>query len=254
MQSIICRLGGERRRRIRDCLRKEGIRLNPDADKVFVRNIEVSIDICLKQKADYGVPHRKTHNALRKVWLLSRDDDVPVGQLRALLNSLPKSAAEYLDTRARQATPRLFDPADDDFLTWVKDADRKRLTETIRVIIGDGAKLVSRSRGCGKRSKAKPEPVILGQTRGEDDGVHKGGRPRHYFQDDLVMHLAIDWANATGAKPPDGRSDHSGFGDLVHSAFQWINEPSADQALRRYWKATEGCLSPSVSRNLMSRS
>jgi len=254
MQSITFPLDCELRGRIKNCLGKEGIRLDPEADKVFARNVKFSIDNFLKQKADSSFPHRQAHNALRKIWLLSHEEDVPVGQLRALVLSLPRPTAEYLNMRAHQFTSRLLDTADGDFLTWAKDADAKELIETIRVLIGDGAKLVSRSRGCGKRSKAKPEPVIFGQTRGDYDGVHKGGRPRHDFQGDLVMHLAIDWTNATGAKPSHGRSDHLGFGDLVHCVFQWIDESFADQALRRYWRATEEGRSPSASRNLMSRS
>jgi hypothetical protein len=254
MQSISFPLDCELRSRIKDCLGKEGIRLHPEADKVFARNVKFSIDNFLKQKADSSFPHRQAHNALRKIWLLSHEDDVPIGQLRALVLSLQKPTAEYLNVRAHQFTSRLLDTAGGDFLNWAKDADAKVLIETLRLLIGDGAKLVSRSRGCGKRSKAKPEPVIFGQTRGDDDGVHKVGRPRHYFQDDLVMHLAIDWTNATAAKPSHGRSDHSGFGDLVHCAFQWVAEPSADQALRRYWRATEEGRPTSASRNLMSRS
>jgi hypothetical protein len=255
MQSITCRLDDERRWRIRDCLRKDGIRLDLEADKIYAQDVKFSIDNFLKQKAHSNPPHRKTHNALRKIWLLSHEEeDVPTGQLRALVLSLPRSTAELLNMRAHQFTPRLFDTADGDFLTWAKDANAKKLIETIRVLIGDGAKLVSRSRGCGKRSKAKPEPVIFGQTRGDANGVHEGGRPRHDFQDDLVMHLAIDWTNATGAKPLRGRSDCSGFGDLVHCVFQWVDEPSADQSLRRYWKAIEECRSPSASQNLISRS
>jgi hypothetical protein len=51
----------------------------------------------------------------------------------------------------------------------------------------------------------------------------------------LVTHLAVDWDIASGSEPSPGRSDHTGFGDLVHCVFQWVNEPSPDQALRRYW-------------------
>lgn len=53
------------------------------------------------------------------------------------------------------------------------------------------------------------------------------------------MHLVVDWTIATGAEPLPGRSDHAGFGDLVHSVFQWLHEPSPDQALRRYWNDVE---------------
>jgi hypothetical protein len=254
MQSISFPLDCELRSRIKDCLGKEGIRLDREADKVVARNVKFSIENFLKQKADSSFSHRQAHNALRKIWLLSHEEDVPVGQLRALVLSLPRPTAEYLNMRPHQFTSRLLDTAGGDFLNWAKDAGAEELIETIHVLIGDGAKLVSRSRGCGKRSKAKPEPVIFGQTRGDDDGVHKGGRPRHDCQGNLVMYLAIDWTDATGAKPSHGRSDHTGFGDLVHCVFQWLDEPSADQALRRYWEAAEQSGSLPASGNLMSRS
>src|SRR5271156_6054441 len=56
-------------------------------------------------------------------------------------------------------------------------------------------------------------------------------------QDRLVMHLAIDWTIVSGAKLSPGRSDRTGFGDIVHSVFQWLDEAAPDQALRRYWQA-----------------
>jgi hypothetical protein len=50
------------------------------------------------------------------------------------------------------------------------------------------------------------------------------------------MHLAIDWCRATGQPPDQGRSDATGFGELVHSVFDWLGELGATQALRRYWR------------------
>jgi hypothetical protein len=53
----------------------------------------------------------------------------------------------------------------------------------------------------------------------------------------LVMSLALNWLHATEQALTSGRSDRSGFGDLVHSVFQWIGLPdgSAAYALRQYW-------------------
>jgi hypothetical protein len=51
----------------------------------------------------------------------------------------------------------------------------------------------------------------------------------------LIRNLALDWIRATVCEPSPGRSDQSGFGDLVHSVFQWLDEPAPDQALRRHW-------------------
>ena len=79
------------------------------------------------------------------------------------------------------------------------------------------------------------------------DGTNSGGRPSHDARGSLVMHLAIDWAIATGAQPLPGRSDHTGFGDLVHCVFDWVHEPSPDQALRRYWKEVEKSRSRSAA-------
>ena len=126
-----------------------------------------------------------------------------------------------------------------DSLTWAKDADATRLVEMIRIHSGVGARLVSRSRGRGKRSRARLEPVIFGQARGDGGGVNTGGRPSQDARDTLVMHLTVDWTIATGTEPLPGRSDHAGFGDLVHTVFQWLHEPSPDQALRRYWNEVE---------------
>jgi hypothetical protein len=81
--------------------------------------------------------------------------------------------------------------------------------------------------------------VIFGQARGDGGGVNTGGRPSQDARDTLVMHLAVDWTIAADAEPLPGRSDHAGFGDLVHSVFQWLHEPSPDQALRRYWNDVE---------------
>ena len=133
----------------------------------------------------------------------------------------------------------LVEPAHGSFLSWAKHADAEGLVNMIRVCGADGAELVSRSRGGGRRSEPRMEPLIFGHVRGAIDNDIKGGRPRHSPQDDLVMHLAIDWSIATGATPSPGRSDHRGFGDLVHCVFQWLEEPSPDQALRRYWKVVK---------------
>lgn len=53
------------------------------------------------------------------------------------------------------------------------------------------------------------------------------------------MHLAMDWLRASGETPKPGRSDGTGFGDLVHSVFQWLSLPkgSAPYVLRQYWAA-----------------
>jgi hypothetical protein len=79
--------------------------------------------------------------------------------------------------------------------------------------------------------------MIVGEVRGAGAVRHRGGRPKNAAYQDLVMHLAMDWLRATGNAPKPGRSDSTGFGDLVHSLVQWLSLPegSAAHALRQYW-------------------
>ena len=236
-QSFVFRLDDEHRSRISDCVRKDGIQLNYQGIIDFAHNIETSIVTFLKAKANTRGSYRQARDALRDLWRLSHeaDDDISVRLLRARLPCLPKLALDYLDMRARLTSPELFDSVDFAFLAWAEKADAEKLVEMIHRLSADGARLVSRRRGRGKRSRASLEPLIWGQARGAGESVSKGGRPSHDSRDTLVMHLAVDWIIATGAKPLPGRSDHAGFGDLVHSVFQWLREPSPNQALRRYW-------------------
>jgi hypothetical protein len=150
--------------------------------------------------------------------------------MRGRLRCLPKQALDYLDMQVRSTYPELFDSVDGGFLTWAETADATRLVEMIRIHSAAGARLVSGRRGRGKR---------FGRARGGGAGVNTGGRPSQHARDTLVMHLAVDWTVAIGVKPRPGRSDHTGFGDLVHSVFQWLHEPSPSQALRRYWTIVE---------------
>lgn len=88
-------------------------------------------------------------------------------------------------------------------------------------ISAEGGRVVEgRSRGGGKRSGKRLEPMIMGEVRGGGATRHRGGRRRDLAHQDVVMHLAMDWLTATGELPKPGRSDDTGFGDLVHSVFQ----------------------------------
>jgi len=221
-----------------DCLRKEGIRLSHGAVKNLESKIELSIATFRKEKNCPSGTHREAHDALRALWKLSHQDDTPVAQVRARLQALPDRAVEFIEMRARQVIPELC-RSSCGFLEWVKDAAPKTLVDAIRMVSADGAQSMSRSRGGGKRSSASPEPIIIGQARGAGNCARKGGRPNHDVQDRLVMHLAIDWTIVSGAKLSPGRSDRTGFGDIVHSVFQWLDEAAPDQALRRYWQAVK---------------
>jgi hypothetical protein len=171
------------------------------------------------------------------------------------LRRLPPNAAENIGRRAQTVISRLFpgestgvevfDPPErafEGFLEWAATANGSKLLKALQVLSADGARIVAgRGRGGGKRSRPKMEPMIAGTVRGGPEPKQRGGRRGEGARRDLVMHLALDWLQATGSLPEPGRSDNSGFGDLVHSIFQWLDisgDPTeaAAYALRRYWE------------------
>ena len=178
------------------------------------------------------------HDALRELWFLAHEEDPPVAVLRGRVARLPPKALSYIVSRAVHLIPRLFpgQSVDPDFVTWAANATGPDLVKALCTLTANGGRIVpGRSRGGGKRSKSKLEPVIGGQVRGIAETAPSGRRPPHEDQDTLVMLLAIDWCQATGQRPAEGRSDATGFGELVHSVFDWLDEAGATQALRRYW-------------------
>jgi hypothetical protein len=241
------RLDDEQRARIRDCLRKDKLSLPSDRFERFVGQIQMSIDYFLELSPEGTF--RDAHNGLRALSILANRDDPPVGVVRARLRSLPPAAREYLGRRAPRIIARLDRkpviwgtsalPARSfcEFIKWTATADGAKLLTAIRVLSAEGARFVAgRSRGRGKRSGIRLEPVIMGEARGVGSTHHRGGRPRNAAHQELVLCLALDWLQ-TGKEPKRGRSDHGGFGDLVHSVFQWLSFPeeSATFALRQYW-------------------
>jgi hypothetical protein len=254
------RLDDEQRARVRDCLLKADLTLPAAAFEGFVRGIEGSISrfLTVKPSATLG----ETHDALRGVWFLAREDDPPVGMLRALVKSLPNTALEYINHRAPRVIPRLFREEtfeNGGFLAWVEKADGDKLVKAVRALAAEGAQIVvGRSRGCGKRSARRVEPRILGEVRGIGARKRKGGRPSRDAQHELVMNLALDWTSATGNAPERGRSDRTGFGDLAHSVFQWLLPEeqavgAATYALRRHWSEVEKANSVPSLRDFLSR-
>jgi hypothetical protein len=174
--------------------------------------------------------------------------------LRQELQKLPREAIEYMGRRARRVIPLLFsgtygedyafDPPERfvaRLLEWIDAADDGQFIEAVRTLSSEGGRGVpGRSRGAGKRSRPQLEPVIMGVARGAGTQGLRDGAPTKDALHQLVMHLALDWLHATGRSPKPGRSDNRGFGDLVHSVFQWLDvsgdfSETAAYALRRYW-------------------
>jgi hypothetical protein len=171
---------------------------------------------------------------------LSHDDDPPIAILRARIQALPREAVDYVDRRAPSVIARLFptEPPVTGFQQWAGTVDRAMLITATRLLSAEGGRIVEgRSRGAGKRSRPRLEPMIMGEVRGTGATRRRGGRPANEDRQALVMRLATDWLAATDEVPNAGRGDSAGFADLVYSAFQWLGLPegSATHPLRRYW-------------------
>jgi hypothetical protein len=240
-------LDDEQREQVRDCLRRTSAPLVEPFDK-FIGRIECSINHY--RSAEPKRTRREARDALRAIWFLASDDDPQVAVLRARVRELRGVDLEYIGRRAARVIPRLF-PEDafeevpfwegGGFLAWAHKASGGKLVRALRVLSAGGAQIVAgRSRGSGKRSLSRVEPVILGEARGVGARIHKGGRPTEEARLDLVMALGLDWLHATGKNPEPGRSDRTGFGELVHTVFQWLDiseDPyeAATYSLRRFW-------------------
>jgi hypothetical protein len=272
------RLDDEQRALVADCLRKERLSLPPDRFERFVADIEASVahflaastegtfrDVHDALRALSTLAHedrpsigqlkarlarlppaageyigRRAPTVLRQ---LGFDLGSPAGELpeRAFDRflrwattpeavQLPEPPRPLPVTLARKLAP----------LTGTEPVSLPPLVTALRVLSSDGGRIVEgRSRGGGKRSARRLEPVIMGEVRGAGAVRHRGGRPRNEGHQNLVMHLVRDWLTATGERPKPGRSDNTGFADLAHSVFQWLSLPegSAAHALRQYWTA-----------------
>jgi hypothetical protein len=238
------RLDEEQRARVRDCLFKEEISLPSDRFERFIREIEISI-------GDYFATQpkgtrREAHDALRELWEMSHEDDPSVALLRLRIAAFPGGAVDYIDRRFPIVFERLFSagPPVNRFQTWALTADPANLIRATQVLSAEGAQWdKGRSRGGGKRSRPQVEPRIMDQARGAGDGRDSGGRPENEDLQKIILALNADWLHATETPPtPGGRSDQTGFGDLVHSVSHWIglSEATAAYALRRYWAERRG--------------
>jgi hypothetical protein len=129
MERADVQLDDEQRARVTDCLHKDGFRLAQEVEAEFLRDVGHSIRSFLEARGAPRTTSREAHNALRAIWELAHDDDCPVGQLRARIQSLPREAVEYLDGRALRVIPNLFpkQSAKAGFVEWAKNAGSEDL-------------------------------------------------------------------------------------------------------------------------------
>jgi hypothetical protein len=223
------RLDDEQRLRVLNCLAKDDLLLSRDRSERLISDVEEAIDDFNANAHEGSV--RDGFDALRDIFLLSHDDDPPVGVLRARIQKLPRAAVEIVDQRAPIVIPSLFPDEGQvsQFQLWARTADPEKLIRATQAISARGAKWVEgRRRGAAHHSRPRIEPITM---------THIGGRPTNTNQEQLVSFLALAWTDAIGSEPAAGRSDCRGFGDLVHCVFQWLRLPQggAAFALRQYW-------------------
>ena len=210
--------------------------------------------------AEEETAFRRSHDALRRIWMLTVRDHPPIGMIRARLANLPGPAQQFVERKAEALWPKLHGAAfsREGFDDWIGTAKKDELVNHARLFVSEGGKIIpGRNRPDGKKSRGHLEPLIFGTTRripksaNDEFATPKaetaGGRPKAQAADDLVMWLAYDWTLATDAPPKAGRGDKKPFGDLVHRVFDWIKLPNPDQALRRYFNAVRREKSRAVS-------
>lgn len=233
---------------VRTALRQAGYSLRTAVIEAFVRDLEASVAAYLAHAPDEPSA-RKAHDALKRIWKLLHDTDPAIGMIRTRVQSLPAPAKRWLLQRGATLWERLVggEFSGPVFEAWIKSADATELVRVLLSLVSEGGMMLD------GRSDRQPkrgfEPMIMGVIRGTGEGLSEGGRPSPSARDELVMHLAIDWLQATGEPPLRGRSDKEGFSGLVYMIFDLLEIKSirksnsadehngAEQALRRYWAA-----------------
>ena len=229
-------------------LRHAGYSLPPEAIESFVKDIEASVG-AYPTYFERGQFTRKAHKALMKVWGLLNDPDPPVGLIRTQTKSLPRPAKAWLLQRGKALWIQLVGGnfSEAIFDEWLQFAKPPELLNVLNSLISEGGMMLDGRKD--RQPRRTFEPMIMGFIRGTGEGLSQGGRPSLSARDELVMHLAIEWLQATGDLPSRGRSEKEGFAGLVYTIFDLLGIKStrkdnsadenngAEQALRRYWAA-----------------
>ena len=220
----------------RTALRQAGYRLHIDVIRTFLSNLAASVAVYRSGATDEPSA-RDAHDALRQVWRLPQARDPDPEEIRRRLAGLPGPARAWICQRAGLRWPLLTgQPYSQGALDrWLATAGQAELIRGLEALIAEGGALVEGRRDRPPRRSF--EPMIMGVIRGSGAGLSRGGRPTVSARDALVMHMAVDWAQATGDVPRKQRHDRDGFAGLVHRVFDELEIEAPDQALRRYWTA-----------------
>jgi hypothetical protein len=254
------------------CLLKAGLTPSQDTIDKLARAIESDVDWFKKNSGATSFTSRRKRDAIRELFFLANDGlydptkrESAIKTLRAKIEDLPEPVMLEIDRIGFLIISRLFRPwplisrgksvrqqgpshkAWDrqswnnlgGFRAWARTAGDEELLRATQAMTSGGAVIVpGRSRGAGKQSRQRIEPYVMGVVRGAPGDKPKGGRPGQVVTFFFVCSLAESWERATGAFPKAGRSDHTGFGDLIHHVFGWLDHPaSAENSLRYFWEA-----------------
>jgi hypothetical protein len=173
------KLDDEERKWLAGILKKAGIKAAPFAFDKFMY-VSSSIQAFRASTSMRRGTHREAHDAIRKLFFKAHEDNCAPDEIVELVDELPEQAVGYIDRRATLVIPKLFpgETADNGFRQWARTASRTELIVAAQVLSSEGASLVDRSRGTGKRSGKRVEPVVMGLARGAGGHKHKGGRPK----------------------------------------------------------------------------
>ena len=255
------RLNEVQRVLLRCCLRASGVNVPKDRFEEFVCSVARAMNTFRIDRSQYCMTDRQVYDAIRDLWMLADQADPPIGQIRARIQDLPERVTRQYDHLASQEIPRFYEAdlpsrfgdgeqstmpeeeatalRDGRFRAWAQIAKPEALIYAIQTLATTGAVIIpGRSRGNGKRSRSTAEPYIGGYARGSGKAMPSGGRPSNLgFKISLIGNLYQSWERITGTEPAAGRGDRTGFGDLVHSVFQWLGiETEAEYASRRFWE------------------
>jgi hypothetical protein len=228
---------------VRDVFKRHNIHLGRSRSADLEAKAKLAIEYFLKEQTCQT--DREMRRAAQKIWKMASSDDPPIAQIRIELSRLPKRIKVLFETRANLCLLRKFTKSRyaGSLDEWFRDAPPEELLWSVCALIPTRLEIVAgQSRGSGRRrDPARIEPKILSITQGNGEDAPKKGRPIKWAERDLILRLAHHWEQIVGEFPNFGRSDHTPFGDLVHSIFQFLRFPisSATSGLRAARKALD---------------
>lgn len=190
----------------------------------LLHDIQFSIRLFFEQVE--AVSFRATHDELRRLWRLCDLAKPTAKTIRATAASLSETAFTEFSKRAQHIFPQIVNRpfSKETFEDWLSNAPKDQLVLVIRRCISGETVLVQpKPSADGHTPRPRREPRIMGYARrveskseiaaaraptsNEEKKVplnrfrHRGGYQEKDALDELVLNLALDFANATECRP-----------------------------------------------------